>query len=436
MPIITKQNFEKGVILKFLMIRISSLLALIIFQMSFVSIAGTCQQHATSSLNDAGYRFDTTISRPVLENYLSRAITMQGLLTGQGNFQDNLRMIKHIGAKFIGRSVCQWGDEADLLKNFRKEKSLIPLVHQIDPDIILEACIFEIVTTQVNQISIPSWVFKAFGLSPEKRDFCYKEMLFKSGLFVNQWGKGASVPDVSQLETKLWFYFLGVSYINMGIEAIHFGQMELMDRNDPHLDNYWEVLSMLRSYAVVHARRHIVLCDAHVPSGGLVRNGKLLLDFHAFPLRIKEIPDSPEKAELKLGFSDGIYDRSKGGITYSGWKCEHLPYLVEFDNYGVSHHPGRPGGVGSGFDWIWGYDEITWFAHQSHAYRKSWLHYAWSWVRRTDTNGFVEMPGGRVLTSPLDDKHWYYANNPSSVVPDGYGDEETIRSIWANDPVR
>jgi pimeloyl-ACP methyl ester carboxylesterase len=52
------------------------------------------------------YIFDRTISRKVLENYLSRAITMQNLLTGQGNFDDNLRMLKSIGAKYIGRSVC------------------------------------------------------------------------------------------------------------------------------------------------------------------------------------------------------------------------------------------------------------------------------------------------------------------------------------------
>ena len=33
----------------------------------------------------------------------------------------------------------------------------------------------------------------------------------------------------------------------------------------------------------------MLICDSHVPSGGLVREGKLLMDFHSFPLRIKEI---------------------------------------------------------------------------------------------------------------------------------------------------
>ena len=174
----------------------------------------------------------------------------------------------------------------------------------------------------------------------------------------------------------------------------------------------------------------MVLCDAHVPSGGLVRDGKLLLDFHSFPLRIKEVPDKPQEAILEVGFSDAIYGRSKGGVTPSGWKCEHLPYLVELDNWGASRQPGeaKAGGI-----WVWGYDEITWFAHQSKEYRADWLRYAWDWVRKTDPNGFLEMPGSRTMRSPLDGKRWYYANAPSEAVPDGLGDEEAIRAIWADE---
>ena len=69
-------------------------------------------------------------------------------------------------------------------------------------------------------------------------------------------------------------------------------------------------------------------------------------------LRIMEVPDKPQEAILKVGFSDGIYGRSKGGMTFSGWKCEHLPYLVEIDNWGVSKQPGQAkvGGI-----WIWGW---------------------------------------------------------------------------------
>ncbi len=30
-----------------------------------------------------------------------------------------------------------------------------------------------------------------------------------------------------------------------------------------------------------------------------------------------------------------------GGITASGWSCNQLPYLVEFDNFGISRNPGK-----------------------------------------------------------------------------------------------
>ena len=99
----------------------------------------------------------------------------------------------------------------------------------------------------------------------------------------------------------------------MGIEAIHFGQAEIMNGNDPDLEHWSNVLALVRAYAARHARRHMVLCDAHVPDGGLLRDGRLLLDFHSFPLRIMEVPDEPQHAVLKAGFSDGIYGRSKWG---------------------------------------------------------------------------------------------------------------------------
>ena len=132
-----------------------------------------------------------------------------------------------------------------------------------------------------------------------------------------------------------------------------------------------------------------------------------------------------------------IYLRSKGGRTFSGWTCEHLPYMVELDNWGVSKYPGQPGQTAGrqvhGAFWIWGYDEISWFGHQSQAYRSQWLRYAWNWVRKTDPNGYLEMPGSRIMTSPLDHRRWYYANDPSSETPEGLGDEETIRAIWNRD---
>ena len=375
-------------------------------------------------------KFDAKMSREVLENYLSRAISMEGLLNGKGDLDDNLRMLKETGAKFIGRSLCLWGGEANLPGNLERARALVPKVHAADPEMILQACIFEIVTPQVDQVPVPDWAFTALGLAVEQRNFRYADMLYPDGRFKDHWGGRGSVPDVSRTETRLWFYFLGASFIDAGFEAIHFGQTELMNKNDRDLEHYAQVLTLIRAHAARHARRHMVLCDSHVPGGGLVRDGQLLMDFHSFPLRIMEVPDKPQEAVLKVGFSDGLYGRSKGGTTFSGWTCEHLPYLAEIDNWGAS---GRPGQAGAGGIWVWGYDEITWFAHQGRPYRADWLKYAWDWVRQTDPNGRLQMPGSRTMTSPLDGKRWYFANTPSQAVPEGCGDEKAIRDIWAAD---
>src|SRR5947209_10953033 len=168
-----------------------------------------------------GYRFDGTMSRQVLDNYLSRAISMEGLLNGRGDLDDDLRMLKETGAKFIGRSLCLWGGEADFQRNLERAKQLIPKVHTADPDMILQACVFEIVTTQVETVPVPSWAFEAFGQPVERRNFRYAEMIYPQGQR-RDWGRGGSVPDISRPETKLWFYCQAVSYIDLGIEAIHF----------------------------------------------------------------------------------------------------------------------------------------------------------------------------------------------------------------------
>ena len=375
------------------------------------------------------YKFDGTVSRRVLENYLSRAITMEGLLNGRGDLADNIRMLKSMGAKYIGRALCLWGAEGDFLQNIERAREAIPKVLAADPEMILEACVFETVSPRVNQLIIPHWVFTAFGLPVENRNFRYDDMIYPEGQR-RPMGRNAQVPDESRLETQLWFYYQAASYVDIGCQAIHFGQVEIMNKNDPDNAHWEHLLNLVRSHAAQHARHHFVLCNGHVPSGGLMRNGRPLLDFHAFPLRVMELPDKPQEAILKVGFSDGIYGRSKGGQTISGWSCEHLPYLVELDNWGVSRQPGQ---AGAGGNWIWGYDEITWFAHQPKADRSDWLRYAWDWVRKTDTNGFLEMPGSRTEASPLDHKRWYYANTPSPAVPDGMGDEDAIRAIWASD---
>jgi hypothetical protein len=396
--------------------------------------------------------FDGSMSRMVLESYLSRSITMSHFLQSHGYVKDNLRLLQNIGAKFCGRALLHWGNEQHLVHSLTLAESIARKIHALDSQIILQAGIFEIVTQEVNEIKVPSWVFQAFEITPEPRCFRYSEMIYPDGLYHNHWQQGSSVPDITRMETKMWFLYLAGSYIKIGIEAIHFGQITLIGRHDAELINWWEILSRVRKFAAEHARRHFILCDAHVSSGlgcygltdevNLASGGykvgeHLLLDFHALPLRIKEIEGKPYEAELQVGHLDSLYGRSLGGISPSGWKCDSLPFLVDIDNWGSSGHGGESvaGKIGNmvGINdryWIWGWDEICWFAHQKEAYRNEWLWYAWKWIKQSDPNGFLEMPGMRGLADPVGDINEYYANKKSIACPKGFNQEETIKAIW------
>jgi hypothetical protein len=389
---------------------------------------------------EPSYRFDGSISRQVLENYLSRSITMAEMYRSPGSMDDDLRMLKNIGAKFIGRSIYLWGGEARIVdpKFLAQGREMADRVHKIDPDVVLQACAFEIVTEAVNQVPVPDWVFQEFGLPAEKRNFSYTKMLFPDGKMVNHWRQGSSVPDINQPETKMWFGYLVGSYMEIGIEAIHFGQLDLMGRDDPENRAWADLFRHVRSLAAKKARRRYLICDAHTPKGGPIVDGRLLLDFHSFPLRPKEVADTPLKAVLEIGYSDGLYRRSRGGIAPSGWKCEHLPYLVEFDNFGGNRTPGQSTQSKGANIFTWGYDEITWFSHQPEDYRNEWLRYAWKWLKDNDPDGFLEMPGGRMITNgPVTTDGtkltWYFANTKSDAFPRGFSQEETIKAIWKAD---
>ena len=386
------------------------------------------------------YRFDGHIVRGVLENYLARAITETDLLRGNGSAEDddNVRMLLNIGTKFVGRSIMLWGSEAALPSRLASARRIAQRLHAADPDVILEAGEFEIVTPQVEQLPVPDWVFREFNLPVEGRHFRYAEMLYSDGHGKNQWGpewkNPGSVPDMSRLETRLWFFYLAASYIDVGCEAIHFGQVGIMDQKDPGHAFWFDELAHVQRYAAAHARRHLVLCNAHEADGGVVEGGRLLFDFHEFPLRIKEVAGRPQEGVLEVGFSNSFYGRSRGGVTPSGWGCAHLPYLVEFDNFGTTGHEGEDWHGDGNPCWVWGCDEIGWLAHQNLDYRNWWLGYAWGWVRAHDPNGYVEMPGRRTLAWPVGGSvRSYRANTPGPAVPTGFGQEETIKALWARD---
>jgi hypothetical protein len=189
---------------------------------------------------DRNYQFSNgVIPRNVLESYLSRSITQMDFLNfyGWGAYadkNDDTRMLLNIGAKFIGRALCTWSNYEIFNQPFfwTTAKSKIDEMHTQDADMIFQSGIFEIISTQVSQVSVPAWVFEAFNLPVEHRNFVYEDMLNQSAYGVNFWNKGASIPDISRQKTRMLFYFMSCIYMEAGIEAIHFGQVMLMAVDD------------------------------------------------------------------------------------------------------------------------------------------------------------------------------------------------------------
>jgi hypothetical protein len=410
------------------------------------------------------FKFDGYISREVLNNYLARAVTHCGI--GEDNsiasstIEDDLRMLKNEGAKFIGRASYVWSSTDDE-RHFKIAKERAARAHEVDTDFILQACIFECIEKAfVSSIKIPGWVFEAFGLESEERFFSYENMLFENGRYVNQWGMDSSVEDINRLESRLWIYYRACSYINAGFEGIHFGQVHLIGAEDEGFRRFKELIGMVRDYAAKHARRHYVLCDAH--THGISVDGVSLFDYNAFPIRLKEVIDRPMECICEEGYLDSLFSRSAPGVSPSGWTADAMPFIVEFDNFGRNPLRGRPDHESY---FTWGYDEITWFALLRDEARASFLRYLDEWVNSRYPEGWVQMPSRRIMTESIkhtynsqslkaekiselapkeyitayakyndsyDIYRWYYsANRPSDDCPYGFGDEDVIRELFA-----
>jgi len=371
------------------------------------------------------YSFDGSISEPVLNNYLSRAIHMGRMGEGVGSTTDNVRMVKAIGAKYLGRVMLVYSGESSVPQRLVSTKALATQVHANDPDVILEGGVFEYVSTQVNTLPIPAYVFQSFGLPVVTRNFIQANMVFPHNPIMPS--KDNLVPDITKQETRLWFYYLATAQIDAGLESIHWGYFEPQAYNDkPSYANYFNVLGKVRAYAKTHARRHFVLCnaDANVAPGN---GGNLLFDFGSANLHangIKEVTATPMKAILT-----SKYGSSGNGTTPSGWTTSRLPFLIHVDNTGYSGQGGTPGLGGS---WTWGWDEISWFAQQPEAYRNEFLIYADNYIRTMWTPaiaGHLEMPGIRIITPAINGTSNYFANS-RALYSLGFNQEETIRQIW------
>ena len=336
---------------------------------------------------------DGKMTKEVLRNYLSRAVSFQGLCventTKDALFEEDLRMIKRIGAKFIGRTAFySWGGNLtynEIEYHFKIAEEQAKKAHEIDPELLLQAGVFEIMFEgTVNSTPIPEWVLKEFGQEETKRNFSFEKMLppKDSKFGRGYWGgkMDAAVPYIGSVETQMYTYYLISRYIDAGFEAVHLGQVEFITNLDDNQLPKWDVvLTKARTYAKEHARRGIVLFDGHkeLHSNNFKIGDRMLFDNYACGAvtHETEVVNGAECAEL-LHCKDRSVSwigRTPGGIHPLGFYMDKAFTLTEFDNFDGTCGVGVPHTITYNDVFCWGYDIITWFATQPEWYRNQYL---------------------------------------------------------------
>ncbi|MBQ4153441.1 MAG: hypothetical protein IJD11_03700, partial [Oscillospiraceae bacterium] len=343
------------------------------------------------------FTFNGTMSKEVLRSYCSRAVSHAGLCIESMDinpiFEEDLRMLTNIGAKYIGRAAYySWAGNlttAQIEEHFRVAKERATRAHQVDPEMILQAGVFEIAYRgAVESCKIPAHVFEAFGQKVENRNFRFESIVFPKGTKdvkgtntgIGCWGTGddGGVPDITQLETKMYFYYQICRYIDAGYEAFHMGQAEkmMLYRGNGYAYHWKELLDKARAYAKTHARRGIVLFDYHddIGSKGIMVGDELVFDIVGAGIVPNEtgMQDAAFTCEI-THYSDcwlSWIGRSGGGKHPLGFDIDECFTILEFDNYGGNGNPGVP--TYDAF-YNWGFDDVTWFATQPEWYRNLFL---------------------------------------------------------------
>lgn len=387
----------------------------------------------TPSLPDPNYAFDGFISLEVLNRYLDRAMTFSALYW-QKDLEEHIRMFKNLGIKYVPRVSAEWHPG-----NFEQEHGkqalteMVEKIHHADPDIIVEACIFECVTKQVEMIKIPTHVQEAFGEKAQKNRFFDLEKMALEGS-ANKWGEGSYTPDITKKETQMFFYTRACEYIDMGYESLHLGQANLIGANDKDNECFTKVIKMIRAYAKKNARRHYVLINAHTdPTKAFVgTDGVMLVDFNAYPTRMHAAEgqtdhlvseENPQKCTIGNHVWASVYKQGISGKHPSGWYVDKYPYMVEFDNgsinvdiFGKATH-------------TFGYDEISWYANQPYDYRKEFMEYLYKEIKSYKENGHIALPGSRGLAASSVTTGGIYFANSKSHLQKGWGDEGFFKEL-------
>lgn len=386
---------------------------------------------------DNRYEFFGNMPFEVLNNYLSHTVNYAINRSDEEQFKEDIRFLTNIGAKYIQRAGGEWIPTLECEKVYPKVKEMFEYAHSIDPYIIFEAAVFECITEDISTIPIPEWVFEAFNLPVEKRNFSPANCYFPDGYGKDIHGETMHAPDIRQTETQMFFYYKACKYISLGYEALHMGQTLMTGKYDNNFECWTKVITMIRAYAKENARRGYVIINSH-DHGKLKHSetGNYLVDLIMAPMRahaakgeVDHMPteENPQRCIIEKGWwNDSPYQAGYTGVTPCGEKVEKYPYLVEFDNYGNS----RPGEEGVADSYVWGLDENSWYCNQPRWYRKEFTKYMLDTLDSFEENGHLSILAhrGSFFNTTTRQQEQFYANS-TEFMASGRDDEQWLKEL-------
>jgi len=417
----------------------------ILTQISDSVISGRAIKPITRSVSapkqqspDLKFSAQSDLKSDLVDRYLSRAISH---FLPWSNPLRSREFLRYTGIKYIHWSHLLWGQAPPEWNTLSAE---IDAVHGSDwgCDVVYEAGVMEaIYRSQIDKAAIPDWLYQSMeelGINKTRRPgpngprfFSYESMFDRTADkwpkdHIGRWvrdkdGKDqGSVPDITMVETQLWFAYLMTEYIDAGFEGIFFGQYELVGARDEGSECLWELTQFAKRLAAARGYRHAVFLSTHhycvAYKGQLSPDSPTIFTHMTWPSRLFYSSKHDFGMETGLNATNDGQHRTAAELQMVVKKPPFdLPVLIEIDNYGPSP-PGSPIACNAEGD-----DEITAYKKKPHSARSAFLKYYYNEFQ-TYTN--KRGRSGRVHLAPSGERMGYMPYNEQN------GEEETIKELF------
>jgi hypothetical protein len=387
---------------------------------------------------DLRFSAQSDLTSDLVDRYLCRAISH---FLPWSNPLRSRDFLQDTGTKYIHWSHLLWGQPPPDWKTLCAETDA---VHGSDwgSDVVYEAGVMEaIYRSQIDGAAIPDWLFQCMedlGINktrkpgPNGPHFFSYENMFDRGAErwpkdnIGRWSRDkdgkdqGSVPDLTMVETQLWFAYLITEYIDAGFEGIFFGQYDLVGSRDTGSECLWELTQFTKRLAAERGYRHAVFLSTHhycvAYKGQLSPDSPTIFTHMTWPSRM--FYSSKHEFGMETGLNatvDGQH-RTAAELNMVIKKPPFdLPVLIEIDNYGPSA-PGSPLACNSEGD-----DEITAYKKKPHSARVGFLKY---YCREFQTYTNKRGKSGRVHLAPSGERMGYMPYREQD------GEEETIKELF------